>query len=372
MKWSRGNLALLADEVGEPYLPDGIEDLPYIGLEHVEPQTLQLSGIGSSLDVKSSKQRFLPGDILFGTMRPYFRKVVRPSFEGVCSTEFSIIRAKNQADNDFVFYSVVHPKFIELATTNSKGDRPRTKWALFSQFPLEMPPAHIRRRIGTVLSAYDDLIANNRRRIMLLEEAAWQLYREWFVRFRFPGHKHICITKCVPEGWERAKVGSLLAKIENKQRIPKDDYLPEGPIPCVDQSADFIGGFTDDEMAVYSEPLPVVVFGDHTRALKFVNFAFARGADGTQVIYPNTDRISSEYLYFALREIDLSNYFYARHFKFLKEKEVLLPEVSLVREFTAFAKPCFEQIQTLRLQGQKLRAARDLLLPRLISGEIAV
>ena len=74
----------------------------------------------------------------------------------------------------------------------------------------------------------------------------------------------------------------------------------------------------------------------------------------------------------SLKEIDLSNYFYARHFKFLKEKELLLPKASLVQEFTAFARPCFEQIQTLRLQNQKLRTARDLLLPRLMSGEIAV
>jgi type I restriction enzyme, S subunit len=135
---------------------------------------------------------------------------------------------------------------------------------------------------------------------------------------------------------------------------------------------EFIGGYTDDEDAAYSQPLPVIVFGDHTRALKFVNFAFARGADGTQIIYPNTEQISSEYLYFALKEIDLSNYFYARHFKFLKEKEVLLPEPSIVRGFTSFAQPCFEQIKTLRLQNQKLRSVRDFLLPRLMNGEINV
>jgi type I restriction enzyme S subunit len=118
--------------------------------------------------------------------------------------------------------------------------------------------------------------------------------------------------------------------------------------------------------------LPVIIFGDHTRILKFVSFPFARGADGTQIIHPNTEQISSEYFYCALMEIDLSNYFYARHFKFLKEKEVLLPEAGLVREFTAFARPCFEQIKTLQQQNRKLRAARDVLLPRLMSGEITV
>jgi len=243
---------------------------------------------------------------------------------------------------------------------------------LLKRMTICVPPPAVQNATVSVLSAYDDLIENNRRRMALLEEAPRQLYREWFVRLRFPGHEHTSITDGVPEGWEQAKVGDLLAKVESRKKIPKDAYLPEGPIPCVDQSADFIGGFTDDEEALYATPLPVVVFGDHTRAVKFVNFPFARGADGTQVIYPSTKRISSEYLYLALRETDLSNYFYARHFKFLKEKQVLLPESSLVREFTVFAKACLDQIQTLRLQCQKLRSARDLLLPRLMTGEIAV
>ncbi len=244
--------------------------------------------------------------------------------------------------------------------------------SVLNDFVVHLPPRVVQDAIVAILSAYDDLIENNRRRMALLEEAARQLYREWFVRLRFPGHEHTRITSGVPVGWVRDKVANLLAKIEAKHRIPKEAYLSTGPIPCVDQSADFIGGFTDDEEAVYSAPLPLIVFGDHTRILKFVNFEFARGADGTQVIYPNTERISTEYLYFALKEIGLSNYFYARHYKFLKDKEVLLPGETLVREFTLFAKPVFDQVQSLRSQNEKLRTAHSLLLPRLMSGELAV
>lgn len=270
----------------------------------------------------------------------------------------------------YLFDAQVQRRFQQF-TQGAAQDNLSQEKLLSIKFPV---PDDIdeQKSIADVLSAYDDLIENNRRRMVLLEEAARQLYREWFVRLRFPGHEHTRIIDGVPERWGHAKVGSLLAKITSKNKVPKDAYLFEGPIPCVDQSADFIGGFTDDDEAVYSGPLPVVVFGDHTRILKFVNFAFARGADGTQIIYPNTGQISTEYLYFALREINLSNFFYARHFKFLKEKGVLLPEGLLVHQFTQFARVCFEQVQTLRVQNQKLRAARDLLLPRLMSGEIAV
>jgi type I restriction enzyme S subunit len=277
------------------------------------------------------------------------------------------------ADPVFCFYYFASPRYAEYIRNRGIGGAvPGINLGILKSLPIALPPLKVQKQIARVLSAYDDLIENNRRRMELLEDAARQLYREWFVRLRFPGREHTRIVNGVPEGWCSKTVGSVLAKIESKKKIPKESYLVEGPIPCVDQSAEFIGGFTDDEDAVYMQPLPIIVFGDHTRILKFVNFPFARGADGTQVIYSNTDRISSEYLYLSLKEIDLSNYFYARHFKFLKEKELLLPKASLVQEFTAFARPCFEQIQTLRLQNQKLRTARDLLLPRLMSGEIAV
>ena len=316
------------------------------------------------------------GDIVFtyeATLHRY--GMIPDGFRGCLGRRVALIRPDvNKVDQRFLLYYFLSLAWRHVVESNviTGATVDRIPLERFPNFPISVPQLSVQRHLADILSAYDDLIENNRRRMALLEEAARQLYREWFVRFRFPGHEHTRIIDGVPDGWVREKVVSLLAKIESKNRIPKDDYLAEGPIPCVDQSADFIGGFTDDETAVYSEPLPVTVFGDHTRALKFVNFPFARGADGTQVIYPNTDRISSEYLYLSLKEIDLSNYFYARHFKFLKEKEVLLPKASLVRDFTAFARPCFKQIQTLRLQSQKLRAARDPLLPRLMSGKILI
>ncbi|OGT91886.1 MAG: hypothetical protein A2286_01810 [Gammaproteobacteria bacterium RIFOXYA12_FULL_61_12] len=259
-----------------------------------------------------------------------------------------------------------------IINKNSGSTIPLINLGILRGLPVPLPPIEVQEQIAATISAYDDLIENNRRRMALLEESARLLYREWFVRLRFPGYEHTRITNGVPEGWEKVKVGSLLSKIGKGRKIKRDDYLESGPIPCVDQGVDFIGGYTDNEEALFTDPLPLIVFGDHTRVLKFVSFPFASGADGTQLIYPNTPRISPEYLYFSLKAIDLSNYFYARHFKFLKEESLLIPAESLVREFTRFAATNFEQINNLRTQTQKLRAARDLLLPRLMSGEIAV
>ena len=228
------------------------------------------------------------------------------------------------------------------------------------------------RKIADILSVYDELIEINQQRITLLERAGREIYREWFVRLRFPGYERTKIVDGVPEGWEQIKVGNLLGRIRSKKRIKKTDYLDSGLFPCVDQSREFIGGYTDDLDAIHETPLPVIVFGDHTRIVKFIDFPFARGADGTQLLIPNRNDMSVVQFYFALEAIDLSNYFYARHFKFLKHQVMLVPTKSLGDKFTAIAGEIMEQIKGLREQNRKLSKARDLLLPRLMSGQLAV
>jgi type I restriction enzyme, S subunit len=284
-------------------------------------------------------------------------------------TVYYVVPKGDEISLRYAYYLLKH---LPLASMNSDVAVPGLNRDRALSLEVQLPKRNEQNAIVSILYAYDDLIENNRRRMVLLEESARLLYNEWFVRLRFPGYEHTPIVDGVPDGWEKVKVGSLLAKISKGSKIQKNDYFESGPIPCIDQGANFIGGYTDNEDARISNPLPLIVFGDHTRVLKFVSFPFASGADGTQLIYPNTQRISPEYFYFALKAIDLSNYFYARHFKFLKEESVTIPADVLVREFSKFAASNFEQINNLRIQNQKLRAARDLLLPRLMSGEIAV
>ena len=115
----------------------------------------------------------------------------------------------------------------------------------------------------------------------------------------------------------------------------------------------------------------MIVFGDHTRILKFIDFPFACGADGTQLLYSSDTNLTQEYFFFSLDAIDLSNYFYARHFKFLKDQYIPRPSNMLIEQFTYVARPVMEQIKVLRHQNLELAKARDLLLPKLMNGEIA-
>jgi len=236
---------------------------------------------------------------------------------------------------------------------------------------VDLPSLAEQKQICNLLSTYDDLIENNRRRIQLLEQAARLLYKEWFVHLRFPGHEHVKIKDGVPEGWEKKQVKDLLAKVKRPGKIQKADYLTDGPIPCVDQSREFIGGYTDQIETMIDE-LPMIVFGDHTRILNFIDFPFACGADGTQLLATHDPKISQEFFFFSLDAIDLSNYFYARHFKFLKDQHIPRPTDVLIHQFTGVARPILKQVKLLREQNGELAKARDLLLPKLMNGEVAV
>ena len=253
---------------------------------------------------------------------------------------------------------------------------PRANWKTLCESEWQFPPLPTQRKIAAILSAYDDLIENNLRRIKILEEMAQNLYREWFVKFRFPGHQQARFTDSplgrIPEGWEVVKVVEILKKVKRGAKIQKQDYAGEGLIPIVDQGKEFIGGFTDNTESLISDDLPLIVFGDHTRALKFIDFPFACGADGTQLLKSNDERMPMTLFYCALSSIDLSDFAYARHFKFLKEETLVLPVRLIADHFDQFVLPLRYQVRSLKQKNAILRRTRDLLLPRLISGEVDV
>ena len=239
-------------------------------------------------------------------------------------------------------------------------------------YTAKIPDIETQRRIASILSAYDDLIENNRKQIKLLEEAAQRLYKEWFVDLRFPGWETAEIVNGVPVGWRKEAIGNLLEKITRTKQVMTAEYMKKGIIPIIDQSKDFIAGYTNNIETIVDIGKPVIVFGDHTRILKFIQFPFAKGADGTQLIVSNDDCMPQSIFYCSLINVDLSNYHYARHFKYLKAEEILVPNKEIAESFDRFATPIFNQMQKLRDKSVFCAEARDRLLPKLMSGELEV
>ena len=230
---------------------------------------------------------------------------------------------------------------------------------------MKLPSLSTQRKIVVTLSAYDDLIENNLRRMKLLEESARLLYREWFVRLRFPGYEHTRIVNGVPEGWEKKQLGDILT-LNYGKALKESDRL-EGPF--------FVYGSSG-------------VVGTHNEALvKGPGIVVGRKGNVGSVYWAEGDFWPIDTVYFI--ESAQSNYFLFHSLQnqnFLNSDgavpglnrnyayslPVLLPKHTIREQFEQTSAPIYEQITKLRTLNQKLKAARDLLLPRLMSGEIAV
>jgi type I restriction enzyme, S subunit len=154
--------------------------------------------------------------------------------------------------------------------------------------------------------------------------------------------------------WRTETVADCLVRLPlaTMRKLQTQDYRPSGRYPIIDQGQTLIVGWTDDESGLITQNLPVVVFGDHTRALKFVDFPFVRGADGTQILRPKAG-IDPLFFYYALRAVDLPGRGYNRHFKALKEKEISVPTDSEQSDIAGVLKLVED---TLNLQDKELRA----------------
>ena len=161
--------------------------------------------------------------------------------------------------------------------------------------------------------------------------------------------------------WPTKKISDCTEKLPKKSGIPLKKYLKTGEFPIIDQGQDFIGGYTDNSVLVYADNFPVVVFGDHTRAIKFIDFPFAVGADGTKVLKPK-DFLDTKYFYFALMSLNIESRGYARHFRILKEKEIPLPPIAEQKKIVAKLEGLLGKIkEAKRLRAEAQEAAQNLL-----------
>lgn len=231
------------------------------------------------------------------------------------------------------------------------------------------PDVATQRRIAEILSTYDDLIENNRRRMALLEESARLLYREWFVRLRFPGCEHTPVVDGVPQGWE-------LAPLEDALVLQRGFDLPtqsrqDGTVPIYGSTG--ILGYHDKVKAT----APGVVTGRSGTLGEVQYVCEDYWPLNTALWVKEFRRVTPLFALFLLREMNLKQYNGGASVPTLDRKsvhrvEILIPPPLLLRSFDEHATEVFAQITNLNTQNQKLRAARDLLLPRLMSGELAV
>lgn len=243
-----------------------------------------------------------------------------------------------------------------------------------------LPCLPTQKRIADILSAYDALIENNNRRIAILEKSAQELYKEWFVRFRFPGHEATKFENGLPEGWNIDKLETILA-LEDTKRIPLSEQQRSSMQPLYPYyGACSIAGYVDDYLfdGVYlllSEDGANVVDKNGYPTLQYVWGKF--WVNNHAHIISKNGIYSVEFLHLMLKNTNMQSIVTGAaqpkiSQKRLLNKKVIIPDPMLIQAFSKKIGPFYIKLRQLTESNNNLARQRDLLLPRLMSGKLEV
>ena len=243
---------------------------------------------------------------------------------------------------------------------------------VFGKFQIPFFNYDIQKRISNILSTYDTLIDNNNKRIKLLEQMAENLYKEWFIRFRFPGYEDVEFENRIPKGWEAKKLKNCVKRLPFNQLYKQNELGPEGKVIVIDQSsAEFLGYHNNEPSHCASIDKPVLLFGDHSCKFVFMIRDFSLGENMVPFISGNENKLNDYYLFYAVHKIIVTEE-YKRHWSRFMAMKILVPKYELQLAFADFIKPIIQEQNKLWNENQLLIKQRDMLLPRLMSGKIEV
>lgn len=242
----------------------------------------------------------------------------------------------------------------------------------------DIPSVGEQTRIADILAAYDNLIEINYRRVALLEDSVRLVYREWFVHLRFPGYEHSSIVDGVPQGWFMSTFGTVASNFDRKRKplsiMEREQREGEFPYHGAAGILSYIDGFLFDGRYLLIGEDGTVQTTAGNPMLQYVEGRFWV-SNHAHVI--QGDVVSTEFLYCLLADYPIQSHVTGVAQPKITQANlnripVLVPTTSLQGTFREFAAPIFDLRFSLQAQNQKLRTARDLLLPRLMSGEIAL
>ena len=325
------------------------------------------------------------GDVLVANIRPYLKKVWFADSEGGCSSDVLVFRAKNGHYPSFLYTVLIQDAFFDYAMSGAKGSKmPRGDKNQIMRYELPTFTSAEEENIGNIMVDIMSKINVNRQINDNLEAMAKQLYDYWFVQFDFPNEEgkpykssggamvwNDKLKREIPQGWDLLPIADILDKYPTTKRYETKEYLQTGTYPIIDQGDAYIVGFTNENDNLLTRH-PAVLFGDHSTKVKFLDFDFARGADGTQILYSSNDAVSQYYLYLVVNSLQIPNPGYSRHFKYLKELPIVIPSLSIATEFMYIVKPLFEKWTKNIFNNIALTKQRDELLPLLMNGQAVV
>ncbi len=371
------------------------DQYPYIDMDVVDPNTRHVGSVQTKKYESSGCAKFVNNDVLLARITPCLEngKIAQVKIgeaeSGFGSTEFFVLRAKESLlDQTFLFYLAKSDLIWKSAVNSMVGasGRQRADATFLKKIKLRIPELPLQKKIAAILSGYDELIENNQRRITLLEKLAEELYREWFVRLRFPGHENAKKVKGVPARWEVRSLASFATEVKKgiKKKDLADDekylgleHLPRHSIAIREwATADTV----DSNKLMFQErDILFSKIRPYLHKIALAHFAGACSAD-TIVIRPK-EKIYEGYLLFTVFSdtfVELATTaskgtkMPRADWGFLKRLELAVPDKELLEIYQARFEVMFSQIENLLRVNELLSGLREKLLPRLISGKLSV
>ncbi|WP_443976787.1 restriction endonuclease subunit S [Treponema succinifaciens] len=350
--------------------------------------------IASTLPDVKSTSAYKPNDILLSNIRPYFCKIWFADKKGSCSNDVLVVRAKKEIDPKFLYYVLSDQNFFNWDSITSKGTKmPRGTPNAIMKYSVPDIPLRTQQKIASILSAYDNLIQNYKKQIEALQTAASELYKEWFVRFRFPGYKNSRFENGIPEGWKIERIGNIGEVIGGGTPSTENEEYWDGDIPWLspvdlsDNTNVYVsrGGKNITKLGLQKSsakmmPKDTVLLSSRA-PVGYV--ALAKNPictnQGFKSVVCNTSVIQPIYLYFYFRmnknylqSIASGATFPELSGSMMKKLKVLLPQMELQKEFSKKANIFISKAELLSEQITNLTQQRDLLLPRLMRGALEV
>jgi type I restriction enzyme S subunit len=294
------------------------------------------------------------------------------------------VAPKADLDLRYAFYLLSN---LPLASMNSDVAVPGLNRDRALGLNIKIPSKAVQKTIVKILTTYDDLIENNRRRMALLEDSARQLYREWFVRLRFPGHEHTPIVDGVPQGWKSRTLGDLCREVRDmvlpEALEPDTPYIGLEHIPRRSISLNDWGTVEEVTSSKCRFKTGEIIFGKIRPYFHKVGVAFVDGVTSSDaiVVRPADETVhglvlmtmsSDEFVAVTTQQMKEGSKMPRADWKQMKAFSIPVPPPGLLKSFDDLIQPTVGQLRSLSFANQKLRQARDLLLPRLMSGELAV
>lgn len=316
----------------------------------------------------------------------------RPSFT---NQQINSVVVNEDEHDPFFVYHLMTTLRDELKANAGGAATPIINKTAFSEIEVSVPLLPVQRRIAGILSAYDELIENSQRRIKILESMARALYRKWFVNFKFPGHENHSLIASplgeIPKGWEIKRIGDIFKTVlGGTPSRAKPEFWEGGTIPWINsgkvnnlritEASEYITQLALEKSAAKLMPKGTTVLAITGATLGQVSYLEIETTANQSVVgIIDPFDLRSEWIYLTIREqieriIKHASGGAQQHInkEIVDNVQVVLPSDPFANDFKLLVAPMFRELATLLFQIQNLRQTRDLLLPRLLSGQVAV